>query len=193
MLSSDFDIWRDKYDSMDVASMRSFYDMLHSDHPEQSHFDLRAVCSWLRSLPSNPSILELGGYDGELAEKCIGQYGSWVNLEISSVDSRSGLDHRYVKQTLHSFPWECELPKCDGFIASHSLEHLSDDHAYLMLSRIDCDNVYIDMPLGNPTGTTAAHKMVRGWDTVVSALHGFRCYSQLVNQKENSEIRMYRR
>lgn len=169
MIAEDFDKWRAAYDTMTFEEMAAWYDKAHAEHPVQRHFNLEAVERWLESVSqlSPFTVVELGGYDGELAGLCLELYSisltRWTNLEIGNVVPVCE-SPRYDHYQLLGFPWEINLVvPGDGFLCSHSLEHLSDAHAELMLKTVNCRHVYIDMPEGDWNGATAAHKLTMGW------------------------------
>ena len=194
--ASTFDKWRADYDSMTFEEMQDFYDWAHGEHPSQRHFNVDAVMRWLEQMPQRAVILELGGYDGELADICLPLHPEmrWVNLEISHVPSVCSID-RYRTVTLECWPWEIEAEGFDGFLASHSMEHLSDDHASKMLNAADvagCSSIYIDMPEGNWGGATALHKLEMGWIGVDRLLVD-RGYKNQWTMGGEGEARAYRR
>jgi hypothetical protein len=142
---------------------REFYDILAREYPEQNYWDreqIEAFCDWCK-----PNwVAELGGWDGALAAAMLERdpaIKGWLNYELADVPQVC-TDHRYhfdVEEWMWvdgpTSVWE------DTFIASHSLEHLTELHLGLLIDALDCEYAYVDVPLDDSgqtwNGSTTTH------------------------------------
>jgi len=186
MQPDQFDLWRSNYRGSSVEDHADFYRRIHSEYPDQKHYNLEAVLAFLGAVQERRfMVVELGGYDGALAKECLeatGRIQSWANYDICFPEILQPSDRRYVAIKLEQQFWEMSvLPHAEVFVASHVIEHL-DRPDFLAL--LDCIQlvpyVFLDSPLGDSvavdwTGATAAHVLDLSWDDVVRAmeLRGF--------------------
>jgi len=75
-------------------------------------------------------VVELGGYEGELALQILEIYPKiqWLNVEIIKHRIKRGLEnYRYREHVLSNQLWneKLELRGYDVFVSSHTLEHLN--------------------------------------------------------------------
>ncbi len=139
-------------------------------------------------------VLELGGWDGELASLILPEHQNihwWSNYEIAPVDTvcHNRQYHHREQSILDDSP-----DGYDVFIASHSLEHLSDEHAKRVLDiAVECDWIYLDIPTPTRPWGLASHKMNMGWAEIASYVRhkGFREFDSV--ELKESTVRMLTR
>mgnify|MGYP001417850576 FL=1 len=172
----DFDSWRKRYDEMTFDEHAEFYRRLHGDHPDQQHFSVESAHSFFGCIDGAKSVIELGGYDGGLASACLSEHPeilSWTNFDLDTAASLCD-DPRYSAITLTTQFWEARPPLSDNeiFVASHVIEHLSDDDFLSLLSNVSwASAIYFDAPIDQSVrsewdGSTAAHKLSLSWDDI---------------------------
>lgn len=186
MIAEDFDCWRRDYDHMSFSDHVEFYRRLHEDHPIQSHYNSFAALSFLERIPGDILVTELGGYDGALARECIAgceRISQWHNFDLSTAEPV--LDFRYAAFGLEKQFWEMRPIGFDVFVASHVIEHLSENDFRCLASFISnfANWVYFDSPLQEDErsdwhGKTCAHKLELSW-LEIDALMNDQGYSRL--------------
>lgn len=195
MTSEEFDQYRDEYPTMTDRSMSEWHSRLYRDHPDQSHFNSAALMWFLGEV--NPvNVVEIGGWDGEAAALGLETNPgivSWENYEVCQEAVAASVCHdpRYS-----SFPVPVYFATrlADTLVASHSLEHMSDEQVEKLISTTDAKNVYVDAPL-KPEGedwggTTCLHCLRMGW----SKLHElFTAAGFSLREAVDFEIRWYTR
>lgn len=159
------DDYRTRYRAgMPYQAHREFYDLLASEYPDQNYWDGEQVAAFLDwSMPA--WVCELGGWDGQLAAAMLQHRESivaWVNYELADVPQHCN-DSAYHFNVGDGWLWgdgPYSIP-CDAFVASHSLEHLTEQHLTELIAALDCDYAYVDVPLdgegSNWNGTTTTH------------------------------------
>jgi len=175
MQASEFDMWREAYGRMTAAEHAEFYKKLHADHPDQRHFNGDDALAFFSEIPQGDlAVLELGGYDGELADLCLGvsNVKSWDNFDLAAPEQKCK-DKRYCHHAIDIHLWNLTTPfEWDVFVASHVIEHLSERDLTNLLDYIrPCAFVYLDSPLHETdrtdwSGSTAAHKLALSWSEV---------------------------
>jgi len=201
MQPDQFDLWRSNYRESSIADHAEFYRLIHSEYPDQKHYNLEAVLVFLGAVQERRfMVVELGGYDGALAKECLestGRIQRWENFDICSPEIQQPSDPRYVATKLDQQFWEMlVLPHADAFVASHVIEHL-DRPDFLAL--LDCIQnvpyVFLDSPLGDSvavdwTGATAAHVLDLSWDQVARAmeLRGFESFETIGSSRSFRRI-----
>ena len=165
----DWDQWRRDYDNLSYAEHQEFYERIYQEYPVQRHFNREMAQEFFFFLGdlSDLRVLELGGWDGELAVEMLDQFPailSWFNFEICQSAVLLGQEHRRL---WHHAPqqwfWEVPWPGPNVFFASHSLEHLSRQHLQRLLERVGLeavDYLYVDVPLATDwTGYEGTHRL----------------------------------
>lgn len=223
-MSIDFNKWRDDYQQMSYDDQVKFYNEVAKRWPEQIDFHFP---SWLRFFKYvhdglGPfSIFEIGGWKGEMAQAVFDtapdlikrttirggkqQLPTWVNFEISE-EALTGTvvtDPRYQAKVPPDFAWNVAIPNMDVFIASHTIEHITEENFVALLDNLPSTVVFIGLesPLrpsdvsrdwGNYTGS---HILEIGWKEVAEHLadFGFYAIKELdgFNPKENSNFHAF--
>lgn len=208
--SSFFDRYRRNYATMSFAEHQQAYSLIERVYPDQSHYDRHAVSLFLERLIAagvTPSVLELGGWKGELAHDMLRQFraiGAWHNIEIcrEAVEKTVCADFwaRYTCSTLDDFFWN-EKPNWvqmhNTIVLSHVVEHMRLQDFAGMIAHCAAkwiDYLYIDIPHitedSHKTwhGWTNTHILEGGWNDIdaILAQHGYdkwygestpRCYA----------------
>jgi hypothetical protein len=162
---SALDDYRTRYrDGMPYAAHREFYDLLAREYPDQNYWDAEQVSAFL-DWCDPVWVQELGGWDGALADAMLSERPrilTWINSEIADVPQVCD-DIRYHFEVGDEWLWsdgQFSVP-CDAFIASHSLEHLTEQHLTVLIAALDCDYAYVDVPLDDSgqtwNGSTTTH------------------------------------
>ena len=167
----DWDAWRANYQSMTYADQVAYHSAIYAQYPEQRHYDASLVRLAINDTDPT-TVIELGGWDGELAEQMLNERDSiqsWVNIEICAEASTAGRGRhpRYGAPELmchywHAGPWTCDL-----FVASHVIEHLTVSDLEQTIASTKAKFIYLDAPLEeHPTswaGFTGTHILQTGW------------------------------
>lgn len=173
--SSFFDRYRRDYATMPYAEHQQAYSLIERAYPDQSCYNRQAVAALLSQLLTagvSPSVLELGGWKGELAHAMLDQFRAirlWHNIELcrEAVEKTVCKDiwARYTCQTLGDFFWNSKpnwIQMYNTLILSHVVEHMRlEDFAGTMAhcAAKGIDYLYLDIP----HITEASHKTWHGW------------------------------
>jgi hypothetical protein len=166
---------------MSAFDHASFYRELHADHPNQNYFDFGSMKTFLDGIPGDLAVIELGGYDGELAALCLDKYpriSKWDNYDLDPKgESKRG---RYTAFQLEKQLWEeADILDADVFVASHTIEHLSEPDVRKLLScASSVPYLFLDAPLEERMqqtwdGCTCAHKLHLTWPELEEMVCGF--------------------
>jgi hypothetical protein len=167
----DWDAWRNAYHGLTYADQQAFHSAIYQQHPEQRHYDPVYVARAIEQVQPR-SVVELGGWDGELAHTMLDQYptiNAWVNVEICKEASDAGIGRhpRYLAPSLTNFYWNRGPWTCDLFVASHVIEHLTIQHLNETLAATHARALFLDAPLHNKStdwrGFTGTHILECGW------------------------------
>lgn len=203
MTPEDFNQWREDYDQMTYTDQVEFYNQVEREHPNQRFFYadsfaqlLGAACATLFSF----SVIELGGWKGELAEKMLLSYppiSYWINYEISqrAVQKSPLRSPRYFPIVLPNFLWTSALWPADVFISSHTIEHIREKQLKRLFSKLPKSIKFIGLQSPLPEGPTdwtddhGSHILECGWGKVKVMLEkrGFELFM------EEGEFRGFRR
>ncbi len=158
MMISELDNFRSGYKQGNYDWHREFYARLALAFPEQNYYSATLVNDFLDWCEPR-TVIELGGWDGALAQEVLREGMKWTNYEIADVPQVCD-DSGYEYVLPDSWIWESPL-EGDAFIASHVLEHLSLEHLSALIAALRCESAYVDVPLfpdGNTwQGSTTTH------------------------------------
>lgn len=154
--STDLDAWRQRYLAGDttIPDHRALYGRIVAEYPEQRHFAADLVLEAVR-LAHAETVVEIGGWDGELAEEVLRSCASirhWTNYEIAPVEPVCGRKRYEHVEVVEHYPWERDLVG-DLFVASHVLEHLTRKHFEALLDALHFRWAYVDVPIGPERST----------------------------------------
>ena len=184
-----FEKYRKLYDSFSFDYKRKIANKWLGKYPEQAHFDLIPVNYWLENIVPKPaSILEIGGWRGDLAEKVLSGFGHinlWHNYDLIKYNSyQKCSDERYRLITLKDYLWRLSLSvEYNALIATHMIEHISWQEftelaGWIPLSII---TVLFEAPLPASDenfswkGDYSSHVFEKGWEQVITEMkkHNF--------------------
>lgn len=179
---NEFDLWREKYNSMTTKEQIDYYNDLESRYPEQAHYNYANVETCFAVVGMGSKVLEFGTWKGDLANRSIPQFEvkKWLGIEIcESAINKTNCKHPNFSYYLpKDFNW-FETTKRDTdynfIIATHFIEHLSDEHFESLIKY--CKGVkyiYFECPLSNDNqnwnGYVGTHKLNYGWNNVINTM-----------------------
>jgi hypothetical protein len=179
---NEFDAWRAGYNTRTFADEMDYHNELEARFPEQAHFNLDAALSAFNIVwPRN--VLEAGAWKGHLAKEilCSGVgVRKWVAYEISTAAIEKTVCHypEFTYTIPKRFDWfkssDC-FERFDMFIATHFIEHISDEHFRGMAVAINAAQVpalYFEAPIKDDAsdwqGYPGTHMLTMGWDAIKS-------------------------
>lgn len=177
---NEFDQWRAGYNTRTLEQEIAYHNELEARFPDQAHFNLDAALSAFNIVwPRN--VLEAGAWKGHLAKEilCSGiGVRKWVAYEISTAAIEKTVCH-YPEFTYiipDRFDWftsSHHFERFDMFIATHFIEHISDEHFEGMAAAINAAQVpalYFEAPINDtPTqwdGYQGTHMLNMGWNAI---------------------------
>lgn len=181
-----FDEWRSKYEEMSYRDNIDFHNQMESMYPNQMHFNAGNVIITLNLIGRPFKVLEFGGWKGDLAFAMITHYGddiiNWINIEICEAvinkTIHSSEKYRVIKP--HRFDWFAEkrIEKPDVVVATHFIEHISNEHFELLARYVSgIPVIYFEAPIEDSrqswNGYMGTHKLIYGWDDVKRIMKGY--------------------
>ena len=128
-----YDQWRQNYQTASLSDHSTFYDACFQKDPSHASWAGRGIRVFLNQTGGNPVVAEMGGRNGSLAKIALESTPTikrWINYEISPAALTSNVvnDERYEAKLMTSFRWWLnEAIEGNVIIASHFIEHLSDE------------------------------------------------------------------
>lgn len=130
--SNIFDPWREFYDELTWQDQLEFYDEVARRWPKQTNYPFgwfKSCFSYIGDRLGKFSVLEIGGWTGEMACQALETFSSitsWTNYEVCrwAANTPACDNERYSAVIAEDFPWNVKLPECDVFVSSHTLEHI---------------------------------------------------------------------
>lgn len=179
-----FDLWRKLYDTLTEQEHREFYDDLERYYPHQQSFTI-GWWFWAFShiqKKQNCTVLEVGGWKGELAERVLSVFGgisTWTSVELSREAIKKTIcnDERFSSVAPPVFRWFAygECPPVDVFVASHVIEHLHNKDLLRLLRFLkNIPVVLFEAPISefrnDWTGYHGSHILTLGWQSIDKAM-----------------------
>jgi hypothetical protein len=172
---NEFDQWRERYDKMTIDEQIAYHNELEARYPEQNHYNYDKVKEALCLVKPNFTVLEFGTWKGDLAKQAFKDFSiiDWYGIEIceSAIKSTKCDKVKYIKPTRFDWFNDKRTIKADVIIATHFIEHLSNDH-FKQLANY-CKGVkyiHFESPLtdeGNEwDGYEGTHKLTIGWNKI---------------------------
>lgn len=174
-----FDKWRSEYEVMSYEDQVNFHNCVESEYPVQMHFNADGVIEALNLISKPFKVLEFGGWKGDLAFAMIVHYGDaivdWANIEICEAainkTIRPSKKYRVIKPCRFDWFAEERIEKPDAIIATHFIEHLSNEHFELLAKYVSgVPIVYFEAPIKECgqlwDGYIGTHKLTYGWNDV---------------------------
>lgn len=185
MTIDDFNEWRKNYDQMSYGDQVEFYNRVAIEHPSQLAFDTEAFSQFFAHIVRQQkviSVLEFGGWKGELADKILSIYSDfilfWTNYEISqkAIENTVCRHFQYYATISHDYLWNIYLPRATVFVSSHAIEHIKEHELELLFRALPQSIRWIGLqaPLAmGPTDWTnyhGSHILECGWAKIIEIL-----------------------
>ena len=139
---SKLDKFRSDFPSLTFDALKEKYEQWYTTAPHQTRFSKTFFVNCFKYIVKilrrgNLKVLELGGYEGELALQILKIYPGiqWLNVEIVKHRMKKDLaNYSYREHVLSDQLWNEKLNVrgYDVFASSHTLEHLSDMQVKLL-------------------------------------------------------------
>jgi hypothetical protein len=181
--------WRKNYRAMTFDHQKKFYDLVLTMHPHQQAFNIGAVFNFLARIRGPLSVIEFGGYKGELARiillaECYNKkIIKWTNVEITTLAKETVcLDEKYHVEVLDNWLWKTPLLSNNGyntFLSSHTIEHLSGDDLRKLINWLagtSIEYIYLEAPLVDDDTNyswndyVGSHILELGWKQVIELM-----------------------
>lgn len=169
-----FNEWRDRYSKMSYDEQVQYHNLIEQQYPDQAHYTYDNV---KQILSDRIKVLEFGCWKADLAARAISEYNikEWKGVEIctTAIEKTKCTANNFKYIVPKKFDWfnTKVKPKADVIIATHFIEHLSNEH-FEQLAEY-CAGVpliYFESPLSNEgeswDGYIGTHKLNYGWDKV---------------------------
>lgn len=177
-MTIDWDHWRGEHARMTFADQQAFYRRVAEEHPCQQSFDVpHAQGTFDRIGGSALEVLELGGWDGALAQALLStrtDIASWTNYDIVAV-SQVCRHPRYRLELLGDYLWNQDEVRGDVFLACHTVEHLTAAELARLFDVLRVEFIYLQAPIevsgrSNWDGYNGSHILEIGWDEIDALL-----------------------
>jgi SAM-dependent methyltransferase len=177
---NEFDQWRAGYGTRTIGEEIAYHNELEARFPEQAHFNpMAAHTAFYTVWPSK--VLEAGAWKGHLAKEILDtepEVKKWVAYEISTAAiTKTVCSYPEFSYTIPDrFDWFTSphhFERFDMFVATHFIEHISDEHFKGMAAAINAAKVpalYFEAPINDtPTqwdGYQGTHMLNMGWAAI---------------------------
>jgi len=173
-----FDLWRKHYRQLTFRQQVDIYNAWALRYPNQgSHYCLPAVLKAIEEVKQKLNknvlrIIELGGYQGELAFDVLTCYPNfiYVNYDFCSIAIQRTKPklkgYKFWNVRLKKPFWQIPIQKYDLFITSHTLEHMINEEVFKILNHIkQTPFIYVQMPIRHIgyDGVGAGHICSLSW------------------------------
>ena len=162
---------------MSLAEQVKYHNEIEKQYPEQAHFTYNNV---KKVLYSGASVLEFGTWKADLAQIAIPEFSlkSWQGIEIctNAIESTrcTYTQFSYINPKIFDW-WKEELPYTDIIIATHFIEHLSNEHFEELVKALKSPLIYFEAPLTGEgdtwVGYIGTHKLNYGWNKVTELMN----------------------
>ena len=188
----DFDHWRERYDTLTFAQQQEYHNQLEEWYPEQAHFNFEAA-KYAINTTGSFVILEAGAWKGDLCKRIMDErfyeypehHTLWYAIELcpNAIEKRVTKEIQYLY--IDRFDWwnqHGHILAFDLFIATHFIEHLSDEHLTELLNwlyYVSMPAIYFESPISEHgqewDGYEGTHKLTFGWQKVRELLANYDC------------------
>lgn len=163
-----FDEYRAVYKSLTFEDLKLLHKIWSERYPIQRYwvrtfgFYMDCIEYVIKDLKRKKlKIVELGGYDGELASFVLKKYPrlSWLNIEIQKHDATPSLmNYDYYEHVLSKQVWEenINLTEYDIFLSTSTLEHFTNEEFVKILNYLVSNKIkylVLKIPIA-PNGQT---------------------------------------
>jgi hypothetical protein len=179
---NEFDAWRAGYNTRTFKEEMAYHNELEARFPDQAHFNpMAAHTAFYTVWPSK--VLEAGAWKGHLAKMILDtepDIESWTAYEICTAAIEKTVCHypEFTYTIPDRFDWftsSHHFERFDMFIATHFIEHISDEHFGGMAAAINAAKVpalYFEAPINDDAsdweGYPGTHILTMGWDEIKS-------------------------
>lgn len=181
-----FEKWREHYADMSDEEHIEFCNAAEAMWPTQKHFDAKNFDFIFHKLNS-PTVLEVGGWKGELAHHCLSKYkiARWDNVDFCSAAAAKTVDmgslpYNVICPTKINWFSEKRHKPYDVFVSAHTIEHLSDEHLVQLLDYITgIPMIMLEAPINmgdnDWRGYCGTHILKMGWKKInaIMAARGY--------------------
>ena len=175
----DFDNWRQRYQNSTLEDQISDHNQIGAIYPNQAHYMLGPVLT-LMADRSLQHVVEAGPWMAHLANAILSEPAydhiqSWSGYEIAdfAIERCVCEDQRFQYIVPKRFDWWKDGVKPGSiFIATHFIEHLSDQHMLELASALQTfPLIYFEAPISEYgqtwEGYEGTHMLTLGWDAVI--------------------------
>lgn len=185
--TGDFDWFRRVYPTMTFEELKRLYGIWYVKYPEQRYYNIIWFTECIRDAMlelgrNDLKIVEIGGYNGELALEMFRIFNKieWLNIEVIGHNQLKELqNYNYKEQVLSKQIWDenPDISKYDFFITSDTIEHFPDNEVINIFEYISSSKIkYLSMKIqiidnGQVwDGQAAAHLINMGTEKAKSIL-----------------------
>lgn len=187
----DFNLYRESYPTMKYEEKVRWHSVAYAEYPEQMHFNNNAL---RRLLVSSNDVVEMGGWRGDAAARML--YGfhhirSWRNYELCT-EARENSNCNDIRYRALEPP--TTFADADTFIASHVLEHLSEEEIVDTLERAkrEVEWIYVDCPVDDDVeDSTSYHVVSNAWGIIAPIMSDWKLQGK--GHSEHGVARWYSR
>lgn len=194
---NEFDKWRNAYNRMTLEEQIDYHNQLEAIYPDQNHYNYKNVREAL-DLVINPVVLEFGTWKGDLAAQAFKDYRikHWYGVEIckAAINKTKCSKVGYIIPSRFDWFAEKRILKADIVIATHFIEHLSNEHFNQLVNY--CKGIgiiHFESPLtddGNDwQGYEGTHKLTIGWKEINRIMKD-NGYELIINHPESKTYRI---
>lgn len=188
-----FDKWRELYSVLTDQEQKQFYNDLEKKYPTQKCFTIEPYREFFKEV-DNVVVAEFGGWKGELSKELMDEFKNiimWTNFELceNAIAKTVNTNKGYYAVMPNNFRWFKEKREftCDVFIASHSIEHISDsDFLDLVIHLKGIKYIIFEAPIKNTEnnwkGYLGTHILTLGWDSIKKIMHDLNYRSLQLDQ-----------
>jgi hypothetical protein len=178
---NEFDIWRQKYESMTYQEQIEYHNDIERRFPEQAHYTYGNVKYCLNMAGENLNVLEFGCWKGDMAERALLEHSvkDWKGIEIctAAIEKTRCVNPKFSYIVPEHFNWfeTTTRPECDIILATHFIEHLSNPHFESLANYCKGAKwVYFEAPLIDVdrewNGYVGTHKLNYGWSNIIGIM-----------------------
>jgi hypothetical protein len=176
-MTIDWDAWRSEHASMSFADQQEFYGEVAVAHPHQQNFDLAHAHATFDHISGlSQDVIELGGWDGALAEAMLDRVdiARWTNYDLVEVPQVCQREDYHLR-ILDDYLWNEGAVKADVFVACHTIEHLTAAELEQLFDVLRVRFIYLQAPIAKQSGQTwsryfGSHILEIGWDAIDALL-----------------------
>lgn len=186
------DKWRKNYSRMTYDDQRKYYNTILNLTCDQRQYTIEYIEKPFNNMLKDKElkIIELGGYQGELAHRILRKYSNivaWDNFEITDRARTNSVcnDGRYRPIITNEFLWDIGYvaleEKYNVFLSSHTIEHISTADFKKLVDTVirHCDYCILEIPMPynvpkndlNWKGFDGTHILDIPWEEILEILY----------------------